>query len=60
MKIEPSLVELMSNRDLARQSMDKSAQERVDGVRACNSVKFENDQNLPPVLKIVIHTAHAA
>ena len=27
-------------------------------VKACNSIKFETGQNLPPVLKIVTHTAH--
>ena len=34
-------------------------QQRVARVRACNYVKFETGGNLPPVLKIVTHTAHA-
>ena len=29
-------------------------------VRACNYVKFETGQNLPPVLKMVTRPAHAA
>ena len=32
----------------------------VARVRACNSVKFETSRNLPPILKIVTHTGHAA
>ena len=35
-----------------RISSTKSTQ--VGGVRACNSVKFETGQNLPPLLRIVI------
>ena len=27
--------------------------------RACNYVKFKTEWNLPPLLKIVTHTAHA-
>ena len=38
----------------------ESASEWMAWVRACNSIKFETGRNLPPVLKIVTHTAHAA
>ena len=38
----------------------KNASEQVARVRACNCVKFETGQNLPPVLKIVTYTAHTA
>ena len=34
----------------------KSTYKRTTSVRACN---FETGWNLPPVLKIVTHTAHA-
>ena len=34
--------------------------ERAARVRACNSIKFETGLNLPPVLKIVTRTGHAA
>ena len=40
--------------------LTKSAQERAAGVRACNPVKFETGQTLPPILKIVIHSGHVA
>ena len=36
--------------------LPKSALEWAARVRACNYVKFETGQNLPPVLKIVTRT----
>ena len=39
---------------------DKSTEEQVARVTACNYVKFETGWNLPAVLKIVTCPAHAA
>ena len=38
----------------------KSAYEWAARVRSCNSVKFGTSRNLPPLLKVVTHTGHAA
>ena len=49
-------MQISKNKGIMR---SKISQEQAARVRVCNYVEFETGQNLPPVLKIVTHTAHS-